>query len=102
MLKTLRTAWDAGKSCVIDSTNPSTEKRLEYIDKCLSTTDIHIRVLWHIRDGRPFNELRMPEHRVGTIVYNMYTKHFEHPELDAKFLKGYDKNRITYEISVIY
>lgn len=103
VLKTLRTKWAEGKSCVIDSTNPSTEKRLEYIDICRDLTlDVPIRVFWHIRDGRPFNDLRLPEHRVGTIVYNIYTKHFERPELDAAFLKIHDKNRITYEVCTIY
>jgi bifunctional polynucleotide phosphatase/kinase len=103
VLKTLKTKWAEGKSCIIDSTNPSTEKRLEYIDICRNLTlDVRVRVFWHIRDGRPFNDLRLPEHRVGAIVYNIYTKHFEHPELDATFLKIHDKNRITYEVCTIY
>ncbi len=103
VLKTLKTKWAEGKSCIIDSTNPSTEKRIEYIDTCCQarSTDVRVRVFWHIRDGRPFNELRLPEHHVGNIVYNIYTKHFVNPEFDTKLLAA-SKNRITYEVCVIY
>jgi DNA 3'-phosphatase len=102
VLKALKEAWAAGKSCIIDSTNPTFAKRLQYIGVCKQITPIvHTRIFWHIRDGRPFNELRMPEHRVGTIVYNMYTKHFERPDLDHTLFPHVPMTRYD-DICIIY
>lgn len=101
--KALREAWAAGKSCIIDSTNPTFDKRIEYINTCMHITHVmpRTRIFWHIRDGRPFNELRMPEHRVGAIVYNMYTKHFTRPDKDYTLLVS--STAIKYDdVCIIY
>ncbi len=103
VLSTLKKAWAAGKSCIIDSTNPSFEHRLAYISACMEITHVmpRTRIFWHIRDGRPFNDLRMPEHRVGTIVYNIYTKHFTRPDKDHTLLVS--STAVKYDdVCIIY
>jgi bifunctional polynucleotide phosphatase/kinase len=102
VLSALKKAWAEGKSCIIDSTNPSFEKRIEYIGVCRQITPtVRCRIFWHIRDGRPFNDIRMPEHRVGAIVYNIYTKHFVRPDLDHTLL-AYPPLEKYDDVCIIY
>lgn len=61
---------------VIDATHPSAESRAPYIDLA-DSYDIPCTILWHIRDGRPFNALR--EKPIPEVVYAMYAKKFEDP-----------------------
>jgi bifunctional polynucleotide phosphatase/kinase len=79
MTKFLKAQLKAGHSVVVDATNPSKEKRTRWI-QLAAELQIPSRILWHIRDGRPFNELR--EKPVPAIVYNVYSKNFEWPTED--------------------
>lgn len=79
VLKVAKEAWTNGLSIIIDATNPSKEKRREIID-ALGATNNQVRIFWSIRDGRPFNSLRVEP--VPEIAYSMYTKYFETPTED--------------------
>jgi len=62
---------------VIDNTHPSIESRAKWIDLANRYEYKKIKIIWCIRDGRPFNALR--EKPVPEIAYNIYSKHFEPP-----------------------
>ena len=75
-LKHAVVALAAGQSVVVDATHGSATNREPYIDlakKC----GVPIRILWHSRDGRPYNALR--EKPVPEIAYAVYSKHFVDP-----------------------
>lgn len=69
----------AGRSVVIDSTNPSREKRLTYL-RIASEYRIPARILWHVRDGRSWNSTRA--HSIPEVAYGVYSKYFERPTSD--------------------
>ena len=76
MLQALRTNLQLGRSVVIDATNPSADKRATYINLA-KESDISVRILWLIRDGRPWNSLRgIP---VPEVAYGVYSKNFVRP-----------------------
>jgi bifunctional polynucleotide phosphatase/kinase len=75
-LKVAKATLATGKSVVVDATHASSENRAPYIQLAKSL-NIPYRILWHIRDGRPFNSLR--EKPVPEIAYAMYSKHFVDP-----------------------
>jgi len=69
-------ALKTGKSVVVDATHGSQVNRDPYI--ALATDKkIPLRIVWHIRDGRPFNALR--EKPVPEVAYAVYSKHFVEP-----------------------
>jgi bifunctional polynucleotide phosphatase/kinase len=70
----------AGKSVVIDATNPTVEKRSYWIELARSH-NVPVRIMWHIRDGRPFNALRPTP--VPNVAYNIYSSKFESPYQDG-------------------
>lgn len=88
---------NSGNSVVVDATNPGKDKRMEYI-RVANELDIPVRILWFIRDGRPFNELRgtydsnlggyrsdatyYHKEPVPDVAYNVYSKNFEEPAED--------------------
>lgn len=80
VIKAGAAAWSAGKSVIVDATNPTREKRREMIEGITGSAETPVRVIWFIRDGRPFNKLR-PE-PVPEIAYRIYTKNFERPTLE--------------------
>lgn len=78
-------------SVVIDSLNYSKETRDSYI-KIAKSYGFKVRILWHIRDGRCYNDLRglyekdfygnsvyIHDKPVPDIVYNVYSSKFEPP-----------------------
>jgi DNA 3'-phosphatase len=77
-----------GYSVIVDSMNYSRKGRERYI-KLAQELKLPVRILWFIRDGRPFNTLRgynsekntVYAHRkqVPDVVYNIYSKKFEEP-----------------------
>jgi len=71
VLKAVKAALAAGSSVVVDATHGSAKNREPYIalGPC--------QILWHIRDGRPFNELRPVP--VPEVAFAMYSKHFVRP-----------------------
>lgn len=64
---------------IFDATNGTKEKRAKWIN-WLKTNypSINYCVVWFIREGRPWNNLRTKP--VPEIAYNVYSKHFERPE----------------------
>jgi DNA 3'-phosphatase len=80
MKKAVRAALAAGKSVVVDATHATAETRAPYLGIGLELR-VPVRILWHIRDGRPYNEVRVEGH-VPAVAYAMYSKRFEDPRLD--------------------
>lgn len=80
-----------GNSVVLDGMNYSKDKRKVFIDMS-KDMNIPVRLLWFIRDGRPFNQLRGKAKEVNTmyyhlkpvpeVAYNTYSKYFEEPTKD--------------------
>lgn len=70
--KAVLAALSMGSSVVVDATHGSAANREPYVS--IATPK---RILWHIRDGRPFNACR--ESPVPEIAYAVYSKHFAAP-----------------------
>jgi DNA 3'-phosphatase len=96
-LKAAVSALKTGKSVVVDATHGSEENRAPY-KAAAAAAKIPYRILWHIRDGRPFNKLRpkkdsgtaiaaalaVGEHvQVPAVAYGVYTKYFNEPTDDS-------------------
>ncbi len=73
-------AQSVAKRLIVDATHSSAENRAPYIEMA-KEAGIPLRILWHIRDGRPFNALRAEP--VPEIAYTMYAKHFTDPRGDG-------------------
>ena len=76
-MKAVIAALEKGGSVVVDATHASEENRKPYKDLA-EKKGIPFRILWHIRDGRPFNKLR--ETPIKELVYANYTKTFVEPK----------------------
>lgn len=64
------------RSILVDATHGSSDNRSPYI-ALAKEHNITCRILWHIRDGRPFNALR--EKPIPEIAYAVYSKYFVDP-----------------------
>lgn len=92
-------ALDAGKSIIIDNTNPSKNDRKEYITKILNIhkninifiVEIHLptEMVSHLNvyRSRISNQKQIPE-----IAYKMFYKKYEEPSLSEKVKKIYKIN----------
>jgi bifunctional polynucleotide phosphatase/kinase len=67
-----------GASVVVDATHGSATNREPYLTLA-AERGVFARILWHIRDGRPFNALRPKP--VPEVAYAVYSKHFTVPEI---------------------
>lgn len=79
VLKALKAALVTGANIVIDSTNPSREKRREYLELAHHagyTTDL----VFLTRNGETYNKARADP--VPPIAYTMYFKHLELPQAE--------------------
>ena len=76
--KAVLAALNAGASVVVDATHGSATNREPYLTLA-AERGLFARILWHIRDGRPFNALR--EKPVPEVAYAVYSKHFTVPEI---------------------
>jgi hypothetical protein len=65
---------------VVDATHSSAAHRGIYAELARELR-LPFRVLWHVRDGRPFNALR--ERPVPEIAFAVYAKHFTDPREDG-------------------
>lgn len=74
--RAVKAALTTGKSAVADATHGSEDSRLPYINLAKELC-IPYRILWFVRDGRPFNALRPKP--VPEIAYAVYSKHFVEP-----------------------
>jgi len=75
--KATQAALATGASVVMDATHGSETNRSVY-EELAAELQIPFQILWHIRDGRPFNALR--EKPVPEVAYAIYTKHFVPPK----------------------
>lgn len=87
----LKSALTNGKSAVIDATNPTRERRKEYVDIARAVSaNINIRcihVATTMEEAVARNNLRSKEKGVPMIAYYTYRKRFEEPDKDAE---GFD------------
>lgn len=79
-LKAVKDALPSGRSVVIDATHGSLANREPYL-KLAKEKGLPLRILWHIRDGRPWNTLRASP--VPEVAYAVYSKHFIDPRTDG-------------------
>jgi len=77
--KAVITALATGKSVVVDATHGSATNREPYL-----SLGVPVRIVWFLRDGRPFNALR--EKPVPEVAYAVYSKHFVRPEGDVQLI----------------
>ena len=102
------------KSVVVDALNHTREARASYI-KIAKTYDFKVRILWHIRDGRCFNEIRglyekeyygntvyFHDKPVPDIVYNIYSSKFEPPKEYEIFSGSNPSNNSEGTIQLVY
>jgi len=84
--KALKAGIEAGKSVVIDATNPSVKKRAEFIELARKlNSNIHIRVIeisTSIEESMHRNALR--EKPVPRMAFYMFRKHYEKPTSGEK------------------
>lgn len=82
VLKAIEKALKEGESVYVDATNPSYNKRQEYIDLAIKY-QIPVLIIYFVSDGHGFNQLRT-ENKVPEIGYSMYYKNLDEPteELD--------------------
>lgn len=76
MIATVRNALTTGKSVAVDATNPSPDKRREYINLA-AQYQVPTLILYFVRNGYEWNKLR-PE-PVPNVAYNMYYKNLVEP-----------------------
>jgi predicted kinase len=75
--KAAEAALARGQSVVLDATHGSEANRSIY-EELAAELKIPFQILWHIRDGRPFNALR--EKPVPEVAYAIYSKYFVAPK----------------------
>jgi bifunctional polynucleotide phosphatase/kinase len=93
MIECVKKSLESKNKVVVDALNFSKEQRSRYT-KIARAMKVPIRILWHIRDGRPFNSIRGKEEAMilGTtykhkepvpeVAYANYSKNFEEPTED--------------------
>ena len=108
MIKFVDHCCSQNLSTVVDALNNTKESREPYI-RIAKTYNFKVRILWHIRDGRCFNEIRGLYEKeyygntvyfhtkpVPDIVYNIYSSKFEPPK-EYEIFSG-TKSSKEYEI----
>jgi len=88
MLRLANTALTLGDSVVIDATNPSRQKRKEYIDLATSL-QIPSRCVYistSMEESMARNSKREEKKQVPKIAYFMFRKHFEEPSKEEGFV----------------
>ena len=79
VLKLVKESLASGKSVAVDATNPSLEKRREFISLA-NEKGVPVVILYFTGNGYNLNKLR--EHPVPDIVYNVYFKTLEEPSFE--------------------
>jgi len=88
LIECVKSNLEKGNSVVLDGMNYTKERRKAFID-IAKDMNIPVRILWFIRDGRPFNEIRGKVKEINTmyyhnkpvpeVAYNTYSKYFDEP-----------------------
>lgn len=83
VLKEIDRTLKEGQSVCVDATNPSFNKRQDYMELAIKH-QIPTLIVYFVSNGYGFNQLRT-ENKVPTIGYSMYYKNLEEPteELDS-------------------
>jgi bifunctional polynucleotide phosphatase/kinase len=93
MIECVKMSLESKNKVVVDALNFSKEQRSRYT-KLARAMKVPIRILWHVRNGRPFNAIRGKEEAMilGTtykhkepvpeVAYANYSKNFEEPTDD--------------------
>lgn len=76
MLNTVKAALSSGKSVAVDATNPTADKRRQYI-MLAAEYQIPTLIIYFVRDGHGWNDLR--NNPVPNIAYNVYYKNLIEP-----------------------
>ncbi len=76
MISTVRSALASGKSVAVDATNPSFDKRKEYLMLAVQY-QVPVLIIYFVRNGYGWNKLRSKP--VPDIAYNMYFKNLVEP-----------------------
>lgn len=84
-VKEMESQLNNGNKIVIDATHASSTKRKTFIDLA-NRLGKNIHILWLLRDGRSFNELRTDK-KVPEVAYAIYTKYFSSPENNNTFVE---------------
>jgi bifunctional polynucleotide phosphatase/kinase len=79
-LKAVKDAVSSGRSVVVDATHGSFTNREPYL-KLATEKSIPLRIVWHVRDGRPWNALRSSP--VPEVAFAIYSKYFVDPRTDG-------------------
>lgn len=109
MIKFVDFYMNQNKSVVVDAMNYNTESRAIYI-QIAKKYDYKVRILWHIRDGRCWNNLRglyekefygnsvyIHPKPISDIVYNVYSSKFE-PPIEYEIFSGSPASKGTIEL----
>lgn len=79
VLSTVKQSLAQGKSVAVDATNPTAEKRAQYIDLAIQY-QVPTLIIYFVGNGFEFNRLR--EHPVPSIAYSTYFKNLQEPSED--------------------
>jgi DNA 3'-phosphatase len=79
VLKKIKEIVSVKEDLIIDATHPSKAKRDEMLLEARKM-GYHVRILWLIRDGRPFDATR--DHKMHPAAYANYSKTFQRPTSD--------------------
>lgn len=92
----------SGQKVVLDATHPSDNSRLPWMIMVKEInefygTNLRVRVLWNIRNGSPWNDLRTGSSKISHFAYvgkYGYVKNFNDPRLK--------QDEYKYEVSIMY
>lgn len=83
VLSTLKKSLQEGKSVAVDATNPSSDKRREYINLAVEY-QVPTMILYFVGNGYERNKLR--SNPVPNIAYSMYYKHLVEPNYNIDYV----------------
>lgn len=100
-----------GFSVIANANNPSRENRNDFI-RLAKKYKVPIRILWFVRNGRPFNEVRgkiypklpttfVQKKPVPQSAFTRYVENFEEPRLNETMIKINGKDKIG-ELEIVY
>lgn len=77
-INAIRQYLNQGHQVVVDATHSSNKSRQVWIDLA-TECNVDYHILWCIRDGRVFNELRTGKEKIPSLGFSTYVKNFERP-----------------------
>lgn len=100
-----------GFSVIANANNPSRENRNDFI-RLAKKYKVPIRILWFVRNGRPFNQVRgkilpklpttfIQKKPVPQSAFTRYVENFEEPRLNETIIKVNGKDKVG-ELEIVY